>query len=328
MKRILVSLLIISNFVMSEETFTNTNQTSFESERSLGEFLRWRFTRTGPEKIQIETSNQWKQLKEESKNYAVWIGHSTYLLNNGDLTILTDPVFSKRASPFSLAGPKRLIAPAISLEELPRIDVVTVSHNHYDHLDIVSLKALYKLNPNASFLVAKGDKDLLIKAGIKNVTEFLWWEDFELKNTVFTFTPTQHWSARGLKDRNKSLWGGWFMQLADLTVYHAGDTGYSNDFKLTRAKLGSPDFAMIPIGGYNPRWFMSYHHVKPSESIQIALDLGVTRSVGMHWGTFILTDEDVLEPAELIVKELKKLDLADDFFITPKPGELLSLSLN
>ena len=328
MKRILVSLLIISNFVMSEETFTNTNQTSFESERSLGEFLRWRFTRTGPEKIQIETSNQWKQLKGESKNYAVWIGHSTYLLNNGDLTILTDPVFSKRASPFSLAGPKRLIAPVISLEELPRIDVVTVSHNHYDHLDIVSLKALYKLNPNTLFLVAKGDKDLLIKSGIKNVTEFLWWEDFELKNTVFTFTPAQHWSARGLKDRNKSLWGGWFMQSSELTVYHAGDTGYSNDFKETRAKLGSPDFAMIPIGGYNPRWFMSYHHVKPSESIQIALDLGVTRSVGMHWGTFILTDEDILEPAELIVKELKKLNLADDFFITPQPGELLSLSLN
>ena len=313
---------------MSEETFTNTNQTFFESEKSLGEFLRWRFSRKGPEKIQIETSDQWKQLEEESKNYAVWIGHSTYLLNNGDLTILTDPVFSKRASPFSWAGPKRLIAPAISLDELPRIDVVTVSHNHYDHLDIVSLKALYKLNPDALFLVAKGDKSLLIKSGIKNVKEFLWWEDFEIKNTVFTFTPAQHWSARSLKDRNKSLWGGWFMQLADLTVYHAGDTGYSNDFKETRSKLGSPDFAMIPIGGYDPRWFMSYHHVKPSESIQIALDLGVTRSVGMHWGTFILTDEDILEPAELIDKELKKLNLADDFFTTPKPGELLSLSLN
>ena len=320
--------MVASNFVMSEETFSNTNHTSFDSERSLKEFLRWRFSRKEPEPVKIETSDQWKQLGEESKNYAVWIGHSTYLLNSGGLTILTDPVFSKRASPFSWAGPKRLIAPAISLEELPRIDVVTVSHNHYDHLDIVSLKALYKLNPNASFLVAKGDKGLLIKSGINNVKEFLWWEDLEVKNTVFTFTPVQHWSARGLKDRNKSLWGGWFMQLADLTVYHAGDTGYSNDFKETRSKLGSPDFAMIPIGGYDPRWFMSYHHVKPSESIQIALDLGVTRSVGMHWGTFILTDEDILEPAELIDKELKKLNLADNFFITPKPGELLSLSLN
>ena len=328
MKIFLICLVVASNFIMSEETFSNTNHTSFDSERSLKEFLRWRFTRKEPEVVQIETSDQWKQLGEESKNYAVWIGHSTYLLNSGGLTILTDPVFSKRASPFSWAGPKRLIAPAISLEELPRIDVVTVSHNHYDHLDIVSLKALYKLNPNALFLVAKGDKDLLIKSGIKNVEEFLWWEDLEVKNTVFTFTPVQHWSARGLKDRNKSLWGGWFMQSLSYSTYHAGDTGYSADFKETRTRLGSPDFAMIPIGGYNPRWFMNYHHVKPSESIQIAKDLGVSKSFGMHWGTFILTDEGILEPAQLIDQELKRLSLPEDFFRTPKPGELLSLSLN
>jgi len=323
-KSLLICLLVASNFVMSEETFNNTNQTTFDSERSLKEFLKWRFSRKEPEAVQIETSDQWKQLGEESKNYAVWIGHSTYLINTGRLTILTDPVFSKRASPFSWAGPKRLIAPAIPLKELPRIDVVTVSHNHYDHLDIVSLKALNKLYPKALFLVAKGDKDLLVKSGIRNVKEFLWWEDTEVKDTIFTFTPVQHWSARGLKDRNKSLWGGWFMQSSDLTVYHAGDTGYSDDFKETRSRLGSPDFAMIPIGGYSPRWFMSYHHVKPSESIQIAIDLGTSKSFGMHWGTFVLTDEDILEPAQLIDQELKKLNLSIDFFRTPKPGEVLS----
>ena len=324
MKSLLICLLVASNFVMSEETFNNTNQTTFDSERSLKEFLKWRFSRKEPEAVQIETSDQWKQLGEESKNYAVWIGHSTYLINTGRLTILTDPVFSKRASPFSWAGPKRLIAPAIPLKELPRIDVVTVSHNHYDHLDIVSLKALNKLYPKALFLVAKGDKDLLVKSGIRNVKEFLWWEDTEVKDTIFTFTPVQHWSARGFKDRNKSLWGGWFMQSSDFTVYHAGDTGYSDDFKETRSRLGSPDFAMIPIGGYSPRWFMSYHHVKPSESIQIAIDLGTSKSFGMHWGTFVLTDEDILEPAQLIDQELKKLNLSIDFFRTPKPGEVLS----
>ena len=310
---------------MSDETFSNTNQTSFDSERSFGDFLKWRMTRKEPKEVQIETSDQWKRLGEQSKNYAVWIGHSTYLLNNGDLTILTDPVFSKRASPFSWAGPKRLIAPAISIEELPDIDVITVSHNHYDHLDIASLKTLHKLNPNASFLVSKGDMDLLVRSGIKNVTEFLWWEDLEVKNTLFTFTPVQHWSARGFRDRNKSLWGGWFMQSSEHTIYHAGDTGYSDDFKETRSRLGSPDFAMIPIGGYDPLWFMRYHHVNPLESIQIALDLGVPKSFGMHWGTFRLTDEDILEPAQLIDQELKKLNLADDFFRTVKPGEILPL---
>ena len=308
---------------MSEENFTNTNQTSFESERSFGEFLRWRFTRKQPERIQIETSDQWKQLTEDSMNYAVWIGHSTYLLNISGLTILTDPVFSKRASPFAIAGPKRLISPVISLEDLPSIDVIIVSHNHYDHLDIRSLKTLNKFNPNTLFLVAKGDKKLLIESGIKNVEEFLWWEELKIKETIFTFTPVQHWSARGLRDRNKSLWGGWHIKSPDHIVYHAGDTGYSQDFRETRLKLGSPDFAMIPIGGYNPRWFMSYHHVKPSESIQIALDLGVNKSVGMHWGTFILTDEDILEPAQLINQELKKLNLSKDFFRTPKPGEII-----
>ena len=325
MRNFLIVLLLISNFVMSGETFSNTNQTSFDSERSFGDFLKWRLTRKEPKAVQIETSDQWKQLGEQSKNYAVWIGHSTYLLNNGDLTIVTDPVFSKRASPFSWAGPKRLIAPAISLEELPDIDVITVSHNHYDHLDIASLKTLHKLNPKALFLVSKGDMDLLVRSGIKNVTEFLWWENIEVKNTMFTFTPNQHWSARGFRDRNKSLWGGWFMQSSNHTIYHAGDTGYSDDFKETRSRLGSPDFAMIPIGGYNPRWFMSYHHANPSESIQIALDLGVSKSFGMHWGTFRLTDEDILEPAQLIDQELKKLNLADDFFRTVKPGEILPL---
>jgi len=324
-RNFLIVLLLISNFVMSGETFSNTNQTSFDSERSFGDFLKWRLTRKEPKAVQIETSDQWKQLGEQSKNYAVWIGHSTYLLNNGDLTIVTDPVFSKRASPFSWAGPKRLIAPAISLEELPDIDVITVSHNHYDHLDIASLKTLYKLNPKALFLVSKGDMDLLVRSGIKNVTEFLWWENIEVKNTMFTFTPNQHWSARGFRDRNKSLWGGWFMQSSNHTIYHAGDTGYSDDFKETRSRLGSPDFAMIPIGGYNPPWFMNYHHVNPSESIQIALDLGVSKSFGMHWGTFRLTDEDILEPAQLIDQELKKLNLADDFFRTVKPGEILPL---
>ena len=118
------------------------------------------------------------------------------------------------------------------------------------------------------------------------------------------------------------------MKSADISIYHAGDTGYSADFKETRSRLGSADFAMIPIGGYDPRWFMSYHHVKPSESIQISLDLDASKSVGMHWGTFILTDEDILEPEKLIEQELKRLNLSKDYFRTPKPGELLRLPMN
>tara|TARA_B100001250_G_scaffold114011_1_gene96440 strand:- start:5982 stop:6911 length:930 start_codon:yes stop_codon:yes gene_type:complete len=309
---------------MAEKTFENKNQENLE--RSFGDFLKWRFTRKQPEKIKIEKSDQWEDLTSESNNYAVWIGHSTYLLKKDGLTILTDPVFSKRASPISIAGPKRLITPAISIKELPSIDVILISHNHYDHLDIKSLKTLYSLNPDSLFLVPKGDKKLLLKSGINNVTEFIWWDDIKIKDSIFTFTPVQHWSARGIRDRNRSLWGGWFVQFPEYSIYHAGDTGYSSDFKETKKRLGSPDFAMIPIGGYNPRWFMSHHHVKPSESIQIAKDLGALRSFGMHWGTFILTDEDILEPPKLIFEELKKLNLPGGFFKTPKPGELIPLN--
>ena len=278
-----------------------------------------------PEPIEIKTSNQWRQLTPDHTNYAVWVGHATYLINNGNLTIVTDPIFSERASPFSWAGPKRMIPPALQLADLPPIDAVIVSHNHYDHFDMPSLKALHTLNPKIQFLVPKGDKKRLIKAGLTNVHEFLWWENIQIKDTTFTFTPVQHWSKRGLYDRNKSLWGGWFIQTSQLKLYHAGDTGYSSDFKTTQERLGSPDYSFIPIGGYDPRWFMESSHVNPEEALQIALDLKTPHSFGMHWGTFILTDEPVAEPPKRLAEALKTNNLDASFFRSPKPGEILSL---
>jgi L-ascorbate metabolism protein UlaG (beta-lactamase superfamily) len=255
----------------------------------------------------------------------VWIGHATYLINKDNLTILTDPVFSKRASPVRFAGPKRLIPPAIPIDKLPPIDVVTVSHNHYDHLDIRSLKAIHETNPEAVFLVPKGDRRRLERRGIENVTEFLWWEEIEIKGSKFTFTPVQHWSARGIADRNKSLWGGWFMNLKTETIYHAGDTGYSKDFIETKNKLGSPSLSLIPVGAYAPRWFMKTNHVNPHEAIQIAIDLESKKNFGMHWGTFQLTDEEVLEPPKLLKESLRNRDLPNNFFNILKPGQIVEL---
>jgi len=166
----------------------------------------------------------------------------------------------------------------------------------------------------------------LIKAGVKNVIEMNWWESFKVSNTAFHFTPVQHWSKRGLFDRNKSLWGGWFMQTNNLALYHAGDTGYSSDFKTTYERLGAPDYSFIPIGAYDPRWFMKDSHVNPEEAVQIALDLKTTHSFGMHWGTFTLTDEPVLEPPVRLEKALIDQNLEADFFRTPKPGEILKLT--
>jgi N-acyl-phosphatidylethanolamine-hydrolysing phospholipase D len=300
------------------DRFTNSDGQAIN--KSLVDLLQWRAGRQQPAPIELPRSDDWKGLNSQSTQYAVWIGHATYLLNNGDLTIITDPIFSRRASPVSWAGPERMVDPAIALTSLPPIDVVLVSHNHYDHLDIPSLLALQENHPTALFLVPKGDLALLKSAGIERVEEYDWWQSRRVERTVFTFTPAHHWSARGLLDRNRSLWGGWYMAAPERTLYHAGDTGYSSDFSEIRQRLGAPDFAFIPIGAYAPRWFMAAAHVDPDEALQIAEDVGAGRAFAMHWGTFILTDEPIAEPQLRLREALKDAGRAEDFFITPILG--------
>ena len=323
MKGLIFLLLLFSGLIMPNERFKNTDEEA--SGKSFRDFLKWSFTNKKPELVAIDSSDEWKELDSGSTDYMVWIGHATYLINKDNLTILTDPVFSKRASPVRFAGPKRLIPPAIPIDKLPKIDVITVSHNHYDHLDLRSLKKIYKANPNAIFLVPKGDKRRLERRGIENVIEFLWWEEIEIKGSKFTFTPVQHWSARGIADRNKSLWGGWFMNLKTETIYHAGDTGYSKDFIETKKRLGSPSISLIPVGAYAPRWFMKTNHVNPPEAIQIAIDLESERNFGMHWGTFQLTDEEILEPPKLLKESLRDQGLPDNFFNILRPGQIVEI---
>ena len=323
MKRFILPLLLFSSLMMPNERFKNTNEEA--AGKSFRDFLKWTFTNKKPELVAIDSSDEWKELDSGSTDYMVWIGHATYLINKDNLTILTDPVFSKRASPVRFAGPKRLIPPAVPIDKLPKIDVITVSHNHYDHLDLRSLKKIYKANPNAIFLVPKGDKRRLERRGIENVIEFLWWEEIEIKGSKFTFTPVQHWSARGIADRNKSLWGGWFMNLKTEIIYHAGDTGYSKDFIETKKRLGSPSISLIPVGAYAPRWFMKTNHVNPPEAIQIAIDLESERNFGMHWGTFQLTDEEILEPPKLLKESLRDQGLPDNFFNILRPGQIVEL---
>ena len=204
-KTLYIFLLITSSLLFAE--YKNTNGVA--SDKSFGDMLKWIRSDVVPEITKIEISSDWEELNlSEDDNYAVWIGHSTFLIKKNGVTILTDPIFSKRASPFRNIGPKRLIPPAIPLYKIPKIDVVTVSHNHYDHLDIRSLKTISKNHPDAIFLVPAGDEKLLQRKRIKNVYNFNWWESIEHKEFVFTFTPVQHWSKRSLFDRNKSLWGG------------------------------------------------------------------------------------------------------------------------
>jgi len=320
-----VLFIFILQSCTAAETYTNSDPSI--SPKTLSDAIEWRIIKAQkPDRLAITVSDEWKNLAPQSTHYAVWIGHATYLLNTGDLTVLTDPVFSERASPVSWAGPERLIPPVISLEQLPSIDAVVISHNHYDHLDLSSLKTLQKNNPSMLIFVPQGDKALLDAEGLINVSQFRWWQNVKVNQTEFTFTPVQHWSGRGITGKNTSLWGGWFLKSPSISVYHAGDTGYSNDFVVTQERLGTPDVAFIPIGAYKPRSYMKNQHVNPAEAVQIALDLQVTRSFGMHWGTFVLTDEPIEEPRTMLVQALKERKLAPNFFIAPAPGAILSLA--
>mgnify|MGYP005673864079 FL=1 len=319
-RNILLLILLVPIFLLAE--YKNTNGVALE--KSFSEMLKWIRSDQKPVITSITISSQWRDLNIlEDDNYSVWIGHSTFLIKKNGITILTDPIFSDRASPFKNIGPRRLIPPAILLDELPKIDYVTISHNHYDHLDIDSLVSISKLYPQTVFLVPAGDKKLLKRKKIKNIYEFKWWESFNGKDIVLTFTPVQHWSKRGLFDRNQSLWGGWNIAFKDYSIFHAGDTGYSQDFIDTKLKLGSPKYAFIPIGAYDPEWFMSSSHVNPEDAVQIMIDLEAEKGFGMHWATFTLTDEDTLEPKQRL-KEATNNEKDLDF-ISLLPGEIIDL---
>ncbi len=304
-----------------------TNSDGSEINKPLASLLQWRLQRDSPKPKRLIVSSEWKQLRQSDNHYAIWIGHSTFLINNGDLQILTDPIFSDRASPFSWIGPRRLVPPAMRVDQVSDVDVVTISHNHYDHLDISSLISLQKSNPKCLILVPMGDKKLLDTAGIKNVFEFDWWDSIKINNTKFFFTPAQHWSARGLTDRNLSHWGGWYIQTPEMSLYHVGDSGYSADFRKVRERLGSPKYAFIPIGAYAPRWFMKSAHVDPAEAFQIAEDVGAEYSVAMHWGTFSLSDEPTFEPLFRLQQIRRDSGLPENYFFAPEMGEIIYLDL-
>ena len=321
MKLLLIILLLTPNIILGE--YQNTNGKALE--KPFSDMVKWIRMENETVVSSIDVSAQWKDINlTTDNNYVIWIGHSTFLIKTNGITILTDPVFSDRASPFKNIGPQRLIPPAINLQDLPKIDFVTVSHNHYDHLDISSIKEISKLNPEIAILIPAGDLKLFNRKGIKNAYEFEWWQSYSSKDVTFTFAPVQHWSKRGLFDRNKSLWGGWYIKHKDYSLYHAGDTGYSKDFIETKNRLGSPKYAFIPIGAYDPEWFMSESHVNPEDAVQIMIDLEAEHSFGMHWGTFKLTDEDTLEPPIRLNEAIRVASIKN--FISVTPGEIIKLN--
>lgn len=228
-----------------------------------------------------------------------FINHSTVLLQVDGVTILTDPMYSLRASPVSFAGPRRVRAPGVQLDDLPPIDVILISHNHYDHLDIDTLQRLQQRQPDGAaplILAGLGVGGLLQANGIHNYKELDWEQDVTLKGLRFVFTECRHRSGRGMRDQMKTLWGSFVVQGSAGNIYFAGDTGYGPHFKATRQQYGPFRLALLPIGAYEPRWFMAAVHLNPAEAVKAHLDLDSRQSVAIHFGTFQLTYEGIDQP--------------------------------
>lgn len=255
------------------------------------------------------------------------VGHATLLIQAAGLNILTDPVWSDRASPLSFAGPKRVTAPGIAWTDLPPIDAVLLSHNHYDHLDVSTLRRLHATHQ--PLMVMPLGNDAIVRAAVPDARIAVgdWHDRIKLgDNAATTLTRANHWSARGTRDRRMALWAGHFVETGAGSVWFAGDTGYGDGaiFRDLRARHGAPDMALIPIGAYAPRWFMAPQHCDPAEAVRIMADTGATKALGIHWGTFQLTDEPRGEPATLLVRALAEAGIGLDRFVAAEPGQAYS----
>ncbi len=298
----------------------------FES-RDFGDLFRWlvidRVTGkrpTLPDSYHFELAdNDGRYLRTNRSDVTVtWIGHSTLLIQNDGLNILTDPIWSQRASPLSFAGPKRMVPPGIPLDSLPKIDVVLISHDHYDHLDKQTIR---RLGNRPLYLVPLGVGALLKSWGIDHYVEMDWWDEFRFNGVLFACTPAQHFSGRTLFDRNRRLWCSWVISGKEARIYFGGDSGYFPDYAKIGRQYGPFDLAALPIGAYRPRWFMSPVHMSPGEAVRAFVDLQARIFIPIHWGTFPLSDEPLTEPPQLLLKKAKQKGLDANRFWILKHGE-------
>lgn len=242
-----------------------------------------------------------------------FINHATVLLQLDDVNLLTDPIWSDRASPFSFAGPKRVRPPGIRFEDLPKIDAVLLSHNHYDHLDLPTLARLAAANPALRIFGGLGLAPLLAGEGVGGVTELDWGQSSDLAGLKLIAAPTQHFSSRGMFDTNGTLWCAWVIESGSGRVYFAGDTGYGPHFRRTGDALGPFRLAILPIGAYRPAWFMGPVHENPAEAVAAMKVLRARAALGIHFGTFQLTDEGITRPVEELEAALSRESPRPDF---------------
>lgn len=294
------------------------------NEKGFIDLIKWRFSRTRkpwpaflPE---VATPHLLPQLTDAEVNITV-INHATELIQLANSNILTDPVFSEHLTPFRWLGPKRVRPMGLAWEQMPPIQLVLVSHNHYDHLDLPSLIAIAKRD-NPLFIVPIGNAKLLKSYDIENVVELNWWESYPVNDhQTITLVPARHWSSRFLFDHCRTLWGGYVIQSHALQLYFAGDTGFGRHFEMIYNHFGNMDVSFLPIGSYEPRWFMQANHINPEEAVQAHRVLHSTLSVAMHFGTFQLSDEGIDEPILDLRAAIEKYELPAGSFVIPENGQ-------
>ena len=257
------------------------------------------------------------------------VGHACLLIQCEGLNFLTDPVYSDRASPVSFAGPRRVNPPGIRFEDLPPIDYVLLSHNHYDHLDVATLKRLVKTHDPQ--IICPLGNDTIISASVPQARFIIgdWEEIHALKNNIkIHFEPCHHWSARGAKDRRMALWAAFVLETPNGKIYHVGDTGFHDgiNYRAMAEKHGPMRAAILPIGAYEPRWFMRYQHQNPDEAVQGAILCKAQTCIGHHWGTFQLTNEAIDAPEKALKTALDTHGFDESRFLAPRPGETVTIA--
>jgi L-ascorbate metabolism protein UlaG (beta-lactamase superfamily) len=255
-----------------------------------------------------------------------FVGHATFLIQTAAGNILTDPMYSQRAGPLNLLGPRRVRQPAVRFDDLPPIAMVLLSHNHYDHCDLPTLAMLAK-RFDPIVVTPVGNGRLVRSAGMRRVEELDWWQDAKTSPTPVTLTPAHHFSARGPFDKNRALWGGFLIAAGNTRIYFAGDTAYAPFFRDVRQRLGPINLALLPIGAYEPRWFMRVVHMNPAEAVQAHLDLDASQSIAMHFGTFQLTAEGIGEPVRDLAEALHANGIPQSRFRALAFGDSFRLEL-
>jgi L-ascorbate metabolism protein UlaG (beta-lactamase superfamily) len=284
-------------------------------------FIVTRDKKVWPDRVENEPALNLSGPLFDNEVAVTFVNHATVLLQLNGYAILTDPVWSERVGPIPFIGPKRVRKPGIPFDQLPKIDIVLISHNHYDHLDLETLKKMIARFQPIIF-APLGDKSLIQSLGAQHVHEMDWWDSIKVGRPLeITFAPTQHFSGRRLFSFDKSLWGSYVINVNGRKIYFGGDSGYSPHYKDIEHRYGPMDLSFLPIGSYEPRWFMKAVHMNPEENVLAHRDLQSRETIGIHFGTFQLSDERIGQPQIELAAALKKLSVAPDTFIVLKEGQ-------